>query len=591
MLRRTIVAALAALALPAAAHAAPVPDGPELVTRARALADASAAEWAALVRERGAIVDPLGSPVTGGYGRAMLAYGMLRTALRRDDAALRELAEVALARAAYSRDPFSQLAVAEALVAAGALREELDRSTRRDLAGYDVPVVGERAAACSRRDDCWSNLKLVDALAVLRSLDAGFAGATPSARLADGPAARRAALDVLGRRAAAVMAPSAKLDVPGAPRLTGGVLSDPPGNAIAYHALSTFMLARGIATLPAHERTQQQVVSLRRTVVALHGLVAPDGDVSYMGRGQQQAWTYALTAGACAGALRLLGPREFAAGRCMGVIHRALGILERRQASGADVGVGILPRPTWLRGVDRYVNRIDYEGLVLFGLHATADALEETASLPAPLPPAGGEAGMAFVDPRATGLAVTQAGGVWMAVHRAAGHPTDARYDAGLLAVQVRRHGVWRPALDPRPKTNPPERLPASGPLLRTPGGPARFTGRRIEVVRPGEVLVEGAWRLRGRTVRSGTLRFRATRTGVRLALDAHQGERFDVREVVAPGAPEALVLDGGVGTATGSPVRRTRPWGTAARDDSDELRWGVRVRADGMLRLRWRLR
>jgi hypothetical protein len=564
-----------------------------------ALADASALAWGRHVAVHGRVVDPVGGRTTGAYGRSMLAGGMLRTAVRRGDRDLRALAERTLVQASYSRSAFSELAVAEALAEVGRLEDPaLDRTVRKELLAYDVATVGSRAEGCARRPTCWNNLKLVDAVAVLRVLAVpGLDGLPASKRLADRRRARAEAVDVLVRRVAQVQRVSAHLSLPGAPRAFGAVLSDPPPNPVAYHALSTFMLARGMQALPAAERGPRLRASLRRALVALHGLTGPDGDVSWMGRGQGQSWTLALGAAACAMALELLGPQEPQAGRCLGMAARQLAELERRARPGTGaVGIAVLPRPSWVRGVDRYVNRVDYEGLTLFGLQALADALARLGAGPTPLEPAGARAGLRFADPGASGLATTVRDGVWLGVHAAGSHPHDARYGGGLLAVKARgSDGRWRDVLDLRPKTNPPGGPPALGPSLVVRGGLAPFVGTGIRVPRSGVVEVRGAWRRAGRHVRRGVLTYVVAGggTAVDLRFAAGRDERFVLREVVAPGAPvpTALRQGGRALPRTGKVSRVRRPWGAADRDDSDVLTSAFKVRRAGAVTIRWAVR
>src|SRR6185312_9563017 len=87
----------------------------------------------------------------------------------------------------------------------------------------------------------------------------------------------------------------------GRSHLIGAVLSDPTHNPTAYLALSTMMLGRALDLYAAPPASA--LLAFRRAVVALLGLTAPDGDITYLGRGQGQVWASASAAAACALAL------------------------------------------------------------------------------------------------------------------------------------------------------------------------------------------------------------------------------------------------------------------------------------------------
>src|SRR5918998_315421 len=204
---------------------------------------------------------------------------------------------------------------------------------RAQLAGYvsryGIPVNGYR---CLTRPRCWSNLKLVDALAVLAITGAVFASPDPAARLHDAPAARGAAAAVVNQRVPRVVDNGLGGRNAGR-RLLGTVLSDPPPAPLAYHVMSTFVLSEAIVELgpgaaPAARRAS------RRTLDALAALVAPDGDATYLGRGQDQVWVPALTAAALANGARgaaRTDPRR--AARYLAAARCAIRRLERRHAS------------------------------------------------------------------------------------------------------------------------------------------------------------------------------------------------------------------------------------------------------------------
>ena len=112
------------------------------------------------------------------------------------------------------------------------------------LSSYPIPINGRR---CLLRPKCWSNLKLVDALAILAITRLGIASAVPGTRLSNPAAARAAAIAVINQRVPQVAHRSLSARIRGTLR-RGAVISDPPRDPLAYHALTAFMLREAVAT-------------------------------------------------------------------------------------------------------------------------------------------------------------------------------------------------------------------------------------------------------------------------------------------------------------------------------------------------------
>ena len=339
--------------------------------------------------------------------------------------------------------------------------------------------MGARAQACHDRPSCYSNLKLVDATATLRLLQTGAPVLRGDARIAHPAASRGAAERLLARWIPSVMDFHARLTlgdrlVPGA-----SVMSDPRQYPLAYHALSAAMYAHAVGDLggwpPARERR-----TLRAALDALSGIVAPDGELAYLGRGDGQVWApaaalYAATVGA-----HLFAADPERSRRYRAVAAAMIAVLEARAPSGAQVGFTLVPGAegrTSYAGIDHYANAVTYNGLALFFLNLAADAARRAPAAGGPLPAQRGR--MTFADPRASGIAVVRRGDVWFAVHDAQTHPTDLRYDFGLLRLKVRVRGRWADVLERRPLTEGPlAGRDSAGPALLTPSGPALPEGR-----------------------------------------------------------------------------------------------------------------
>lgn len=437
----------------------------------------------------------------------------------------------------------------------------LDEQTRALLAdhlrAYSTPAVGARALPCQRRADCYNNLKLVDAVASLALVRTGLTSPLPGTRLADPPATERAARRFLGTRLLAAQRPDARIT--GAD--TAAVLSDPSRNPLAYHALSTAMLMRAVRLgAPSGART-----AARRALWALVGLADPRGTVAWMGRGQEHTWTYAATVyAALAGAAAFADDAALAA-RLRRLAHLAVAELGAREGKLGFAVVGGPPRAS-LAGADKSQNTVVCNGLTLAFLHL---AVSEAA--PGPMEPLPSEVpGSTAVDPTAAGVAAVRGAHTWFAVHRAATHPRDARYDVGLLMAQMLVGDTWRQVVGQRPNTDKGTRLPTSGPVLLR-GGRALLPAGRL-TARAGSIVLSGAWSGGGDRV-SATWRYTATRRGVTLRTPCPAGARLRMIEWAPEARPHArgLVLPGRV-LDFSAPVRARRLAGRFASASHERL-------------------
>ena len=141
------------------------------------------------------------------------------------------------------------------------------------LGHYGIPVNG---AVCITNPRCYNNLKLVDAATVLAITGAGIRAADPAGRLADPRAARAAAARIVNRRVPDVADFALRAFEAGALR-RGTVLSDPPSDPTAYHALSAFMLDLAVREL-GPEASGAARRARRAALEALALLVSPAGE-------------------------------------------------------------------------------------------------------------------------------------------------------------------------------------------------------------------------------------------------------------------------------------------------------------------------
>ena len=460
------------------------------------LADTTASEWSAHEDAAGGFDDPVVGRVVGDYGVSMIGEALVKAGVDAgnqtlvDDGLSAELSEIAHADEggfellslsdAYSYDA-AHLAGNPAWTRA---RPRMARFLRR----HGPPV--SREGLCYASPHCYNNLKLVSAVAELALQHTGLRGYRSDALLGNPPGVRDQALAWL--RQAVGHAGSGAYRV-GDPAFSGvGILSDPTENPLAYHVLSTLMLGEAIRLL-GPSAPPAALAAFTRTAEALIGLMAPDGDDTYIGRGQAQVWTAAASIDALATAAELTADPTWR-GRYLSAATVALARLESLYPTDGW-GFPLVPRfagedlPTNYNGIDHYANTVEYDGLALWALddaalqlQGAADAAEE------PLP---SESDGAFVDPSHTQFAAVTAGGLWYAVHAVNSNPGDARYGFGLVAAELDTAGGWRSVLPQRPLT----RNANTGGLAMLSGKTTLYpVARRVSATSDGVVTIFGRW-------------------------------------------------------------------------------------------------
>jgi len=489
----------------------------------RVLVDRTAAQWARMMTPAGDFANPFPADLARGHGSfvpPMLAYSLHRAGQRNGDPVLVAAAERAWPRAV---DPIR--ASAFDMVGAGYAYRLLTLSDARRaqladyMSRYGIPLNGYR---CLIVPTCWSNLRLVDALAVIGITGAGIRAADPAARMANPVAARAGAVHIVNRWARRVVDHGVRGRI-GGERIRGSLLSDPGLDTTAYHALSTFMITQAIEQLgPEASRAARRF--RRELYDTLAALVAPDGDMTYLGRGQGQTWIPGIVAGAMATGAREAAARDpRRAARYLAVAQRALDRLERLHASPA--GLRLVPgKRTTAAGIDGYAHTVAYNGLALFGLTAALDALEEIPGVPVGRLPADGR--LRVADSARSGLGVVSDGRVWLAVHRKPMAVSDLRWDFGALALKVRTARGWKDLLAPRPFTV----------LAPNTTGPALMHRGRLSLPRGYGITVSareidvngGGYKLGARWLTHARFLWTLTRRGARMTVTGvRAGDRF----------------------------------------------------------------
>jgi len=461
------------------------------------IASAVAAQWAAHELRGGALVDPVIGPLRGDYGDSMTGQAMVVAGLASQDQGL--IAAGVAAELADVEHPdgggFELLGLSEAYSQdqRALANNPAWRSARARIARFlrdhqdsisDQPV-------CYTAPGCYTNLKLVSAVADLSLLQTGLRSHSKGALLHDRSALRAHALALL-----AMAADNAGRDAyrTGEIGLSGaGILSDPSENPLAYHALSTLLLGKAVLLLGDHAPAALRA-ALGRTAEALVALLAPDGNGTYIGRGQGQVWTVGVTIDALAIAAELTSDPLWR-GRYLSAAQVSLERLEGVYPS-AGWGLPLVPRfagsgdPSSYGGIDHYANTVEYDGLALWALDGAAGVLASVQS--APLEPLPSTVNGVFVDPSHTRFAAVTSGQLWFAVHALDSNTGDARYGFGLVAAELDGSSGWQAVLPPPPLTSQPAigsiALRSTSRVLLHP------IGRHIGVTTAGRVTIRGGW-------------------------------------------------------------------------------------------------
>jgi hypothetical protein len=309
-------------------------------------------------------------------------------------------------------------------------------------------------------------------------------------------------------------------------RRTGlGLLSDSGTWPLAYHAFSTAMVAGAAADLGLRRAPATTRRALLSTTGALAGMMAPDGDVAYLGRRQETAWALASAIYAATVVQRMPGVGARQAGELRAVADRAFSRLLTVYRNGPG-GLGPVPRKLSpgesFRGLD--ANATTPVALTIFLLNLASDqAAAHGLAAPGALP---ADSQGYFLEPDKMAFAAVRHGDLWYVVHRnRIGY--DRRYDFGLVALKQRdASGHWHDVMRPRPNTRG-HTHDSAGPVLDVSG--TRFLAHGTSIaVRPGGVVVVrgGFQNQEGKFLRRGvTFRFAPVRGGVRMSFPLRRGD------------------------------------------------------------------
>jgi hypothetical protein len=312
-----------------------------------------------------------------------------------------------------------------------------------------------------------------------------------------------------------------------------GILSDSPLDPLAYQGLSAGMYAHLLAGLGRHA-PRSAWRTLAHVVRGSWALTAPDGDLAYSGRSQEQSWAPAFTVYAARLAARHAPPSVAAQDRALSA--RALSFLARRYARRPS-GLALTPAYSTADsagarlGVDGYAGAPAFAGLTLLGL-----------SWAAGVPDAGGKSGRLFADrdggavlDRGTGtFSVSRRGPVWFSVRQTRTRAADHRYRFDFMLAKTRTRGHWRDLIPVPPHTASTE-VPG-GLALATPWGWEEATGTALHAGGRGVVHAPGGYRL-GPALLPSRFTFAARGPGVVLKVSVRRGQTLRYTTWLHPSA------------------------------------------------------
>ncbi len=406
---------------------------------------------------------------------------------------------------------------------------------------------------CYQSPGCFNNYKIADAVLNLELARSGLHSSVLHTRLHDPAGLRRSALRWLGRTLPRFAPVTGHVDIPGRGSEPATIVSDPGTRPLAYAALCTAWVVRA-----ARLAGGGAPVALRRlarhALWGLLGATGPDGDISWSGRGQGQAWAHGASLyAAAAGAALFADSDPLLAARLRRLADVQLAALDARVRGGE---LQVVPSGNdQLAGFDDYYSVTGSTGLALAFVQMARDELPSPGAPRLALP---SEIDAASFTDTGTHLVTRRSGLSWIALRTRRDHTSDPRSDAGLVRALRLVGGAWREQLPERP--GPVSRhgkaalpTPSGGPVLVI--GATRYQPRATLVRQlAGGVELTGAWQAAGGGRAPGSWRYTAASDGVALRSVCPFGARLELTEWFPRRG--ALVRDGGLVQRAGYSVR-----------------------------------
>ena len=418
---------------------------------------------------------------------------------------------VALRQASRLSGPAAQLRI-EAAARSLALGTELTQVLPKwplamvfddDLQGYlpayaslqsELEALGPLHASgtadlCYQMRGCFNNYVLAGKLLNLELADTHLRSADPAARLSDPHLVART-LRWMAHQLPRSTSETATVHIPSLGNRTGAALSDPSVYPLAYQALCTAMLTR--ATYLAGAAAPKAMRRLEVDALwELLGMTAPNGEVSWMGRGQDVVWSLAASFYAALQGSVLVAAQQ----PSLAVRLRALAELDLRALRGRLGPPGLrsraLPQVRGSAGIDSYYGPIGTASLALVWIELAREAISDVTGRLDALPSA--QQGAWTSDVRRTGLLTLRRGNVWLGVS-ARRFREDPRTGWGLLrALRLDRRGAWVSLLPAMPLAISKGKAPPAGPVLVAGRSTSEPSTEKASVGVSG-IVISGAW-------------------------------------------------------------------------------------------------
>jgi len=502
MIRLLLVAGLAVAALlitPAAGRAA---DGAEIAS----FADAIAISWLPHQNSAGTFIDPLLGRGSA-YGTVMIGYALLRAGVRRDDQNLIEagirafdsrIDTTSRIRSYFNMLPFAKgYTFARAELADNPLWQRSRAGWERYLRSFSRGPSDNLAGQCIASPTCFHNHEAVQTAAEVALLKTRLVSKDPRSALHRPRQLEKRLLREVNEAVPRFVGRAGSISGQRSFRRIG-LLSDTGSWPLAYHGLSTAMYAISLQALPAR-KTRRGRDALRRAARASLGLMAPDGDVTWLGRRQQEAFALAseISVGMTAARVLRISEGERRSLRTMARIGFA------RLATRHPItnnGLSNTPRPfidaaaDFARGIQ--TDPINFNGLTVLLLNLAADRAGTYTTSTTPMSHDGH-----MVVPDQSGFASIRHGNTWYALRRLQPR-SDPRYDFGLLSLKTLRADGWHDLVEARPVTGSGGSSDARatvGPVIVRDGHRYRPAGRRIRPRSGGVATIFTDFRSPGR--------------------------------------------------------------------------------------------
>lgn len=528
-----------ALANASGASAVDQASGPDTAPL-RELPDLVLEPWLTTQTKNGNFNRPSGTPAIDGYGNAGIAYGMLQEAARTGDMTYLKSGMKTFSWLTRTRQPlngvFYQMFSASAYNFARAnfaSRPEFKRirtawANQLRRFPYQRGVLGSRYHY---------NKNLVEALEVIELYNTGLRGNSRKAILNNRGLALRRALRVINvllpaRVAKYTRTVGAGQGWPFTAKVAN--LSDPPKNPGAYNAFVAGVYARAYSRLLARFRTERMRQTSETLIRGVISRTAPDGDLAFDGRSQEQAWALSLGGYAAWTASSFLVGAEREIN--LAFARRVFSRLETTHVTSASSfgfvltpAAGCCDKQDMPPGQDNYYDVIKYSGLTALTMgwaieERPTDWQSGNDTLPNDVP-------SSFVYGPGDGRFFQHRGANTYWFLRMQSDYFDARSDMGVAVMKVRKaDGSWADVVPPRPYTGGHHKPadPAS-PCLVYRSGCAYLELRGGTPLGDGGYAFSAAWRTpRGTVVRRNAASVTPTETGLNLSWDAQAGDVFN---------------------------------------------------------------